>query len=205
MDRTSHWQQVYATKAEDDVSWFEASPSLSLQMMEAAGMTTETCVLDVGGGDSKLVDALVARGLTCLAILDISATALARARVRLGPAGGVPTWIAADVTTDWSFEPVDIWHDRAVFHFLTDEKDRARYREHLLVHLKAGGMAVIATFALDGPEKCSGLTVARYSPETLAAELGQDFQLVNSFDHVHRTPSGASQSFQYSRFTRVGR
>jgi SAM-dependent methyltransferase len=205
MDRTSHWQRVYTTKAEDDVSWFEASPSLSLQMMEAAGLTAETCVLDVGGGDSKLVDALVARGLRCLAILDISAAALARARVRLGPAGGVPTWIVADVTTDWSFEPVDIWHDRAVFHFLTDEKDRARYREHLRTGLKPGGTAIIATFALDGPEKCSGLTVARYSPETLAAELGQDFQLVSSSNHAHRTPSGATQSFQYSRFTRVGR
>jgi SAM-dependent methyltransferase len=151
------------------------------------------------------VDALVARGLRCLAILDISAAALARARVRLGPAGGVPTWIVADVTTDWSFEPVDIWHDRAVFHFLTDEKDRARYREHLRTGLKPGGTAIIATFALDGPEKCSGLTVARYSPETLAAELGQDFQLVSSSNHAHRTPSGATQSFQYSRFTRVGR
>ena len=117
----------------------------------------------------------------------------------------MPTWIAADVTTDWSFEPVDIWHDRAVFHFLTGPEDRERYREHLHDTLKPGGTTIIATFALDGPERCSGLPVARYSPETLAAELGQDFQLVSSSNHAHRTPSRATQSFQYSRFTRVGR
>ena len=116
----------------------------------------------------------------------------------------MPTWIAADVTTDWSFEPVDIWHDRAVFHFLTDAKDRDRYREHLRAGLKTGGTAIIATFALDGPEKCSGLRGARYSPETLAAELGSNYQLDSSFTHAHQTPAGATQSFQYSRFTKVG-
>jgi SAM-dependent methyltransferase len=203
MDRTSHWQRVYTTKAETDVSWFEASPATSLQLMEAAGLTTETCVLDVGGGDSRLVDALVARALSCLAVLDISAAALERARVRLGAAGGVPTWIAADVTRDWSLDPVDIWHDRAVFHFLTDAEDRERYREHLRRTLKPGGTAIIATFALDGPERCSGLAVARYSPETLAAELGPDVQLISSCRHAHRTPAGAMQSLHYSRFAKV--
>jgi SAM-dependent methyltransferase len=203
MDRTSHWQRVYRTKAEDDVSWFETSPALSLQMIEAAGLTTETCVLDVGGGDSRLMDALVARGLTCLAVLDISAAALERARVRLGGAGAVPTWIVADVTSDWSLQPVDIWHDRAVFHFLTDAKDRERYREHLQTTLKPGGTAIFATFALEGPEQCSGLAVARYSPETLAAELGSNYQLASSFNHAHQTPGGSVQVFQYSRFTRV--
>jgi hypothetical protein len=115
----------------------------------------------------------------------------------------VPTWIAADVTGDWSLKPMDIWHDRAVFHFLTDAADRTRYVRHLRETLKRDGSAIIATFALDGPEKCSGLPVARYSPETLAAELGDGFALVESVPHVHRTPWGTTQSFQYSRFTRV--
>jgi SAM-dependent methyltransferase len=203
MDRTSHWQHVYTTKAEGDVSWFETSPAVSLQLLEAAGLTTETCVLDVGGGDSKLVDALVKRGLTCVTVLDISTAALERARIRLGTAADIPTWIAADVTGDWSVDPVDIWHDRAVFHFLTNADDRARYRTHLRAALKTGGTAIMATFALDGPEKCSGLPVARYSPDTLAAELGPDYQLIDALHHVHHTPSGATQSFQYSRFLRI--
>lgn len=202
MDRTSHWQRVYTTKAENDVSWFEAAPALSLQMIEAAGLTTDTCVLDVGGGDSRLVDTLVARGVTCLAVLDVSAAALDRARARLGEAGDIPRWITADVTSDWSIAPVDIWHDRAVFHFLTDAGDRARYLAHLRQTLKSAGTAIIATFALDGLDKCSGLPVARYSPETLAAELGEDYQLVDVVRHAHRTPSGSTQSFQYSRFVK---
>lgn len=203
MDRTSHWQRVYTTKAEADVSWFETSPAISLQLIEAAGMTRETCVLDVGGGDSRLVDALLSRGLRCLSVLDISTAALERARARLGTAGEVPRWIGADVTGNWSIDPVDIWHDRAVFHFLTDARDRQRYREHLDDTLKPGGTAIIATFDLDGPEKCSGLSVARYSPDTLAADLGPRYQLVGSISHAHPTPSGATQSFQYSRFTKV--
>ena len=203
MDRTSHWQRVYTTKAETDVSWFETSPAISLQLIAAAGMTTETCVLDVGGGDSRLVDALLSRGLTCLSVLDISTAALERARTRLGTAGEVPRWIGADVTGNWSIDPVDIWHDRAVFHFLTDAGDRQLYREHLRDTLKPGGTAIIATFALDGPEKCSGLSVARYSPDTLAADLGPDYQLVGAISHTHQTPSGPTQSFQYSRVTKV--
>ncbi len=203
MDLREHWQRVYGTKAEQDVSWFEAVPTVSLRFLEAAGLSADTCVLDVGGGDSHLVDVLVARGLHCIAVLDISDTALARARARLGEASGVPTWIAADVTSAWSLKPMDIWHDRAIFHFLTDAQDRARYTAHMRDVLKTGGAAIIATFALDGPETCSGLPVARYSAETLAQELGSDFQLVESAPYLHHTPWGAAQSFQYSRFTRA--
>lgn len=178
-------------------------PSISLRLLEASGLTVETCVLDVGGGNSRLVDYLAARGLDCLAVLDVSEGALQQARVRLGEAARVPTWIASDVTGDWSLKPMDIWHDRAVFHFLIEPHDRARYLIHLRETLKREGAAIIATFALDGPEKCSGLPVARYSPETLAAELGEGFTLVESIPYVHTTPSGATQSFQYSRFTRM--
>lgn len=132
------------------VSWFEALPAVSLELMEAAGLTQDTCVLDVGGGGSRLVDALVARGLECLAVLDISRAALHRAQQRLGALATIPTWIEADVAGDWSLKPMDIWHDRAVFHFLTDPADRARYVDRLHETLKPGGTAIVATFALDG-------------------------------------------------------
>ena len=176
---------------------------MSLRMLDAAGMSADTCVVDIGGGDSRLIDALILRGLHCLAVLDIADAAIERARRRLGAAAATPTWIVADVTGDWSLDPMDIWHDRAVFHFLTEPIDRTRYRQHLSDTLKVDGSAIIATFALDGPERCSGLPVARYSPATLAAELGPAFRLVDSKPHVHYTPWGTAQSFQYSRFLRA--
>ncbi len=203
MERQTHWNTVYTTKGEEQVSWFEALPELSLELMQAAGLTADTCVLDVGGGDSRLVDALAARGLDCLAVLDISGAALHRAQARLGARASVPTWIEADVAGDWSLEPMDIWHDRAVFHFLTEPADRTRYVEHLHQTLKPGGTAIVATFALDGPEKCSGLPVVRYDPDVLAETLGSDLTLVETRRHVHTTPWGATQSFQYCRLHRA--
>ena len=149
------------------------------------------------------MDHLIERGVSCLAVLDVSETAIQRAQARLGGASSVPIWIAADVTGEWTLKPMDIWHDRAVFHFLTDADDRLRYVHHLHETLKRDGSAIIATFALDGPPMCSGLPVARYSPETLAAELGEGFSLIEFVPHIHRTPSGTTQSFQYSRFARV--
>ena len=203
MQRQSHWDAIYSTKGERQLSWFEALPSLSLRMMEAAGLTLETCVLDVGGGDSRLVDVLAARGLDCLAVLDVSGAALHRAQARLGAAASIPTWIEADVAGYWSLKPMDIWHDRAVFHFLTEPEDRDRYRSHLRETLKPGGAAIVATFAPDGPERCSGLEVVRYSAETLSRELGSDLELVESAPYIHTTPWGVTQSFQDRRFRRV--
>lgn len=203
MESPTHWNTVYTTRTEREVSWFEPVPECSLQMLDAAGVGTDACVIDVGGGDSHLVDALLDRGFHCLAVLDISGAALLRARERLGARASVPTWIDADVISDWSWRPSDVWHDRAVFHFLTTPADREAYGRHLHDTLKVGGTAIIATFALDGPEKCSGLPVARYSPESLAAELGDSLQLAESESHGHSTPWGATQSFQYSRFTRM--
>ena len=202
MDRRSHWESVFSSKGERDVSWFEDLPEASLSMLRACGLSRNTCVIDVGGGDSHLIDQLVADGLDCLAVLDISGSALERARRRLGGRGAVPTWLEADVTAEWSLKPMDIWHDRAVFHFLVDAADRERYRAHLRQTLKPGGWAIVATFAPDGPEKCSGLPVRRYSPEMLDAELGADFERVETRTHAHETPWGATQSFQYSRFRR---
>ena len=157
----------------------------------------------MGGGDSRLVDYLIAQGLTCLAVLDVSGAALQRARVRLGEAAAVPVWIEAEVTSDWCLKPMDIWHDRAAFHFLTRDEDRARYIAHLRRVIRPNGRVIMATFAPDGPEKCSGLPVARYSPESLAETLGEEFVLQDSRRHLHQTPWGSIQSFQYSRFLRV--
>jgi SAM-dependent methyltransferase len=203
MNRRTHWEAIYGSKGERDVSWFEALPAVSVEMIEAAGLRPDTCVVDIGGGESRLVDSLLAKGLDCLAVLDVSGEALQHAQARIGAASQVVTWIESDVTGAWSLKPMDIWHDRAVFHFLTEREDRARYVSHLCQTLKRGGTAIIATFALDGPEKCSGLSVARYSPETLADELGPNFTLVEARPHAHVTPWGAMQSFQYSRFTRT--
>lgn len=203
MKRQEHWDTVYSTRNEQQVSWFERLPAMSLRMMEAAGLTAKTCVLDVGGGDSRLVDELAARGLDCLAVLDISGAALQRARTRLGTSASIPVWIETDVTGDWSLKPMDIWHDRAVFQFLTTAGDRDRYRTHLLRTLKPGGSAIVATFAPDGPEMCSGLPVQRYSPDTLTSELGPDLDLVEAVSYIHTTPWASPQSFFYCRFRRL--
>jgi hypothetical protein len=156
----------------------------------------------VGGGESRLIDALLAEGLDCLAVLDVSHEALDHARARIGTASQVVTWIESDVAGVWSLKPMDIWHDRAVFHFLVQAEDRLRYLTHLRKTLKVNGGAIIATFAPGGPDRCSGLPVARYSPDALAAELGDGFTLLESRLHPHVTPSGTVQSFQYSRFQR---
>jgi SAM-dependent methyltransferase len=204
MDRRTHWDTVYSTKGERDVSWFEAVPTVSVQLMEAAGLRPDTCVIDVGGGDSRLVDVLVARGLQCLTVLDVSSAALGRAQARLAAASTIVTWVHADVTGDWPQKPVDIWHDRAVFHFLTAPNDRVRYLAHLQQTLKPHGTAILSTFALEGPMMCSGLPVVRYSAETLTAELGGDFRLIEALKYDHRTPWGAIQPFVYARFERRG-
>jgi SAM-dependent methyltransferase len=203
MGRQQHWNTVYTKKDERDVSWFEDLPEISLKMLEAAGLKADSCVVDIGGGDSRLVDSLRSKGLDCLAVLDVSAAALERAKNRLREDSDVVTWIEADVTGNWFLKPMDIWHDRAVFHFLVDPSDRDRYVGHLRAVLKVGGTAVVATFNLDGPEKCSGLPVQRYSAESLARQFGNEFELIESLPHVHQTPWGTKQSFQYSRFTRT--
>jgi hypothetical protein len=156
----------------------------------------------VGGGDSRLVDHLLDRGLTCVTVLDVSSTALARTRTRLGARAADVNWIEADVTGGWQVAPVDIWHDRAVFHFLGTSDQRDAYIVHLRQTLKAGGTAIIATFALDGPAKCSGLPVQRYDPPAIAALLGPDFDLAESVNDNHQTPAGGVQAFSFGRFIR---
>jgi len=197
-----HWNAIYGSKTDEQVSWFEPLPAVSLRLLDAAGLNEESCVIDVGGGNSRLVDYLVQRGLDCVAVLDISGRAIESAKARIGESASALTWIEADIAGEWSLKPMDIWHDRAVFHFLTTAEARTKYREHLISILKPGGAAIVATFALDGPERCSGLPVVRYSPESLAKELGRELDLVEAVHIPHHTPWGATQWFQYSRFVR---
>lgn len=201
--RQNHWQNVYTTKDEESVSWFQDRPEASLKLITRDGLPTDARIIDVGAGASRLVDALLAAGYANLTMLDIAPAALDQARARLGRHAETVEWVAADITA-WT-PPVafDVWHDRAVFHFLTEASDRAAYRAALEAGVRPGGRAIIGTFAPDGPQKCSGLPVVRYSPEALAAELGAGFRLIDSLSETHHTPTGAVQHFQFSVLARL--
>jgi SAM-dependent methyltransferase len=203
LDRTAHWQAVYTKKRENEVSWFQETPSTSLRLIQDTRASRDAAIIDIGGGASRLVDALVARGFRSLTVLDISAAALEAAKARLGAQSTDVDWIVADVTKWLPARSYDIWHDRAAFHFLTEAADRDAYVDRLKSAVAAGGQVIIGTFALDGPEKCSGLSVQRYDANTLAAVLGSSFELADSLTEAHRTPWGAIQHFQFSRFQRV--
>lgn len=197
---SAHWENVYSTKGEEDVSWFEADPQTSLDLFDLVGAQPDWGVIDIGGGASRLVDKLVERGFSDLTVLDLSAAALERARVRLGASGDGVQWLQADAT-DWQPpRQYDLWHDRAAFHFLVREEDRNAYLSRLRAALRPGGYAIFATFAPDGPEKCSGLPVVRYDASSLGAVLGEGFELVGSRRHDHRTPWDAVQKFQFAIF-----
>jgi SAM-dependent methyltransferase len=195
-----HWESVYTSKSDAELSWTQAEPATSLALIAEACPAGR--VIDVGGGTSLLGERLVDRGYA-VTVLDISQAAINRARERLGRRASEVRWMAADVTADPELGTFDVWHDRAVFHFLTGSEDRAAYAALLARTVPLGGHAVIATFALDGPEKCSGLEVRRYDGSALAAELGTRFKLLKSVPELHRTPWNAPQSFQYSLFERV--
>ncbi|MBR1179989.1 class I SAM-dependent methyltransferase [Bradyrhizobium sp. KB893862 SZCCT0404] len=201
-DRTTHWQNVYATKGEAEVSWFQDSPTISLDLIRAAAPDHSAAIIDIGGGASRLVDTLLQDGYRDVAVLDLSANALEAARKRIGPAASKVDWIVADATTWRPAKTYDVWHDRAAFHFLTDPQDRMAYVERLRSAVARGGQIIIATFAPDGPEKCSGLPVQRHDSASLAAELGPDFELVETRSEMHRTPWDSTQAFQFSRFRR---
>lgn len=196
----SHWESVYAKRAPDEVSWYQAHPEYSLVLLEAAGATPKSRIVDVGGGASHLVDCLLDRGYTDLTVLDIAERALARAKERLGERAESVRWIEADVITFVPSGRWDIWHDRAVFHFLVNAEDREAYRRTLADSLVPGGHAIIATFGPSGPTRCSGLDVVRYSATELLAELGQGWALVAEREELHRTPAGVEQQFVYGLF-----
>jgi len=203
---SAHWNAVYRARDEEALTWFEAEPALSLALIREHAAPGDP-ILDVGGGASRLVDRLVEAGLGPVTVLDLSAEALRASQERLGARAGEVTWIAADVTREAPAGPFAVWHDRAAFHFLTDAADRAAYARALAAALRPGGTAIIATFAEDGPERCSGLPVHRWSPEGLAAEFEA---LAPGLLHpagarriLHRTPKGAEQRFQVSVFWRA--
>lgn len=203
MDRRAHWQTVYQSKSEDAVSWFQARPACSLELIRRAGLAEGARLIDVGGGASRLVDVLVAQGDLRVTVLDIAEAALAQARKRLGRQAEMVEWIAADILRWTPPQRYGLWHDRALFHFLTDPADRQAYTQALAAGLGPGGQAVIATFAPDGPERCSGLSVCRYDPDGLAAALGTGFRLLDSLTEDHVTPAGKIQKFQYCRLVRA--
>jgi trans-aconitate methyltransferase len=202
LSRRQHWEKVYTTRGESEVSWFQQTPAPSLELIELAGAIHDSAIIDIGGGASRLVDNLVSRGCRDLTVLDLSAAALASARSRIGDNADRVTWITADVTTWEPSRTYDVWHDRAAFHFLTEPNDQAAYVARLRRALRVGGHAVIATFAPDGPERCSGLMVSRYDANALAAMLGGGFELIDARRHDHTTPWGAVQKFQFTTFRR---
>jgi ubiquinone/menaquinone biosynthesis C-methylase UbiE len=205
MQSKEHWEKVYTTKATDTVSWFQPHADLSLDLIKATGVSHDAAIIDVGGGASTLVDDLLANGYTDLSVLDLSAAALTAAQMRLGLQASKVQWIEADVTKvnlpDYRF---DVWHDRAVFHFLTSAEDRAAYVQTVFRAVKPGGHVIVATFAEDGPNRCSGLPVMRYRADELHAEFGEAFSLLSHRKEAHHTPSGTVQQFVYCYCRRIG-
>jgi SAM-dependent methyltransferase len=193
-----HWEQVYQTKPPTEVSWYRPHLDVSLQLIDGAGVPLDAPIIDVGAGESTLVDDLIARGYRRLSVLDISAIALDVTKARLGTDAERVSWLLGDVRT-FPFGPAqyDIWHDRAVFHFLTDAADRAAYVRQVMRALRPGGHVIVATFGPEGPTTCSGFDVVRYEPGGLSSEFGAAFRLVQHHTELHRTPNGATLQFTY--------
>ena len=196
--QATHWEQVYKTKAFDAVSWYAPHLSDSLALIQQLCANSSASVMDVGGGESSLVDDLLAQHFSDVTVLDLSATALAVSQQRLGAQAAQVKWLHGDVTNfDFGSQQVDIWHDRAVFHFLTTADARQAYVEAVLRVVKPGGHVVMATFGHDGPQQCSGLDVVQYDETELHGQFGAEFELLGSHEVVHTTPTGAAQQFIY--------
>src|SRR3989338_5173804 len=204
MEAKAHWDAIYTQRQPGQVSWYQPHLAVSLKLLANAGLSAGSRVIDVGGGASTLVDDLLARGIRGVTVLDISSRALAATTARIGDEAKCVTWIAADIThAQLPSASYDLWHDRAVFHFLTNTEDRRRYATIMREALKLDGQAVLATFSLQGPPRCSGLEVVRYSPDTLQAELGSSFRLLEAVEEDHKTPSGAVQKKAAAQFRKL--
>ena len=202
LDRVAHWENVYSTKQPTEVSWFEAEPTISLNLLEPM-LPQGGKIIDVGGGASFLVDRLVSKGTWDITVLDISSTAMEHTKRRLGDAAAKVSWICEDITEAEQLKIYDAWHDRAVFHFLNNPSDRQAYLDRLNESLKSGGYFIVATFAPDGPEKCSGLPVCRYSLEELEVTLRSAYRTIASSQHDHLTPTGKIQRFTLAVFQKL--
>ena len=202
MDSHAHWEKVYEDKAPNQVSWYRPHLETSLRLIEQAAIRRSASIIDVGGGQSTLVDDLLTRGYNNITVLDISQTAIDANRRRLGKPAELVHWVTADITTV-QLKPADydIWHDRAVFHFLTAPADRAAYIRQVAHAIKPGGHVIISTFGPEGPTRCSGLDVVRYDADSLQSQFGPHFRLLSSSKELHQTPSGTIQQFLYSHFT----
>ena len=198
MSVQEHWERIYATRAPDQVSWYCAHLTASLELIERTRVSRMSAIIDVGGGEATLADDLVARGFEDITVLDISQTAIDACRKRLGDKADRVRWIAGDITRV-ELEPrrFDLWHDRAVFHFLTRPGDRIAYVRQVARAVKPGGHVIIGTFGPEGPTECSGLDVVRYDAESLHDEFGARFRLLESSKQLHQTPFGTMQQFLY--------
>lgn len=201
-DRKVHWQNVYKEKSPLDVSWYQKEPALSLELIRSAQLDSDEAIIDVGGGASVLVDHLLNEGFSKLAVLDISENALTSAKNRLADSAKNIEWLEADITEFTAPHQFSLWHDRAVFHFLTDQSDRKSYVRSLTQALRPGGHLIIAAFDIGGPEKCSGLEIVQYDSEKLIAELGAGFKLLEEREELHITPASKQQKFKYFRFVK---
>lgn len=199
-DRKNYWEKVYGKKKPEEVSWYQIEPKISLELIASADISRTAKIVDVGGGASVLVDKLLNHGFKDVTVIDVSAKALAHAKERLGSRAESVKWIEADITELEPSQKYELWHDRAVFHFLTDAEDRKKYVQNMDRSLNAGGHVIIASFSMEGPRKCSGLKVERYSPEKMKDEFGSSFELIKSIDEIHVTPSNSEQMFTYFLF-----
>jgi SAM-dependent methyltransferase len=198
MNVQNHWEQIYGTKAPDAVSWYRPHLETSLELIERAAPDCSASIIDVGGGESTLVDDLLARGYEHVSILDLSRTAIDVTKKRLGAASERVKWLAADITNAGLERcSYDIWHDRAVFHFLTAMEVRTAYVRQVAHAVKPGGHVIVSTFGPEGPTKCSGLEVVRYDADSLHKEFGVRFHLLKSSEELHHTPFGTVQQFLY--------
>ncbi len=198
MQSKKHWEHVYSSKPTDAVSWYQEHAEQSLRLIHQTGLPPTASIIDVGGGASTLVDDLLRDGYSSTTVLDLSAAALAAAKSRLGEKASTVTWLVANITeVELPASSYDIWHDRAVFHFLTNEHDRHAYVTAVLRAVKPGGHVIVITFGEDGPQQCSGLPVMRYSPQSLHAEFGEPFTLLKHEQEEHHTPFGTVQKFIY--------
>lgn len=201
-DRKSHWQNIYQEKSPLDVSWYQKAPKLSLELIHSTGVKKDEAIIDVGGGASVLVDFLCQEGYTAISVLDISENALASAKKRLDKLASRIEWFEADITEFTPPHQFSLWHDRAVFHFLSEEEDRKKYINTLKKSLRPNGHLIIAAFAIGGPTQCSGLQIVQYDSPKLESELGDEFKLVEERNEIHITPDEKEQKFAFFRFIR---
>lgn len=203
-DTKEHWENVFDTKKVNEVSWFQENPETSVELIASAGLGNGARIIDVGGGDSNLVDKLLDLGFENISMLDVSAKALEKAKQRIGEKAKAVKWVCSDIREFETDDRFDVWHDRALFHFLTSKKDIEKYVELVEKYLKTGGYLIVGTFSLKGPEKCSGLNVMRYSESSMKDVFAEGFEHIKSLEETHQTPFKTTQNFIWNVFKKIG-